>query len=117
MSDSSVPRPYDLIVRSDRVVTPQGVQACDVAVRDGKITSIAAFGTLNPANSRRVIDVTGKIVMPGGIDPHVHCLWPIPNSDGTTRFTAGPDVVSRAALSGGTTSLIDFARWTAGNTI
>jgi dihydropyrimidinase len=56
-----------------------------------------------------VIDATGKIVMPGGIDPHVHCKWIMPLPDGTIGYTAGPEVVSRAALFGGTTTMIDFA--------
>ncbi len=55
--------------------------------------------------------------MPGGIDPHTHLKWYTPNPDGTVTYTDPPSVVSRAALYGGTTTLIDFARWTHGNTI
>ena len=50
--------------------------------------------------------------MPGGIDPHVHCAWPIPVPDGPAGLTDPPAIVSRAALFGGTTTIIDFARWT-----
>ena len=51
------------------------------------------------------------IVMPGGIDPHVHLhhVWIKP--DGTPLVTAGPEQVGRAALFGGTTTFIDFAYW------
>ena len=61
-------------------------------------------------NGARLIDATGKIVMPGGIDPHVHCKWHLPNPDGSAALTDPPDVVGRAAVHGGTTTMIDFTR-------
>jgi dihydropyrimidinase len=108
---------FDLIIRSDRVVTPAGVAACDVATQDEKIAAVAASGTFGKDSAKRIIDATGKIVMPGGVDPHVHCKWYSPQPDGSVVYTDGPDVVSRAALYGGTTTMIDFARWTHGKTI
>jgi dihydropyrimidinase len=108
---------FDLVIRSDRVVTPAGAGAYDVAVQGGKIVALAAAGTFGADSAKRVIDATGKIVMPGGIDPHVHCKWYSPLPDGTVLNTDPPSVVSRAALYGGTTTMIDFARWTHGNTI
>ncbi len=107
----------DLVIRSDRVVTPTGVSACDVAIQDGKIAAVASPGTFESGSTRRLIDATGKIVMPGAIDPHVHCKWYSPLPDGTVLKTDPPSVVSRAALYGGTTTMIDFARWTHGKTI
>ena len=107
----------DLIIRSDRVVTPTGVAACDVAIEGGKIVAVAAAGTFAKDQTRRLIDATGKIVMPGGIDPHVHLKWYTPHPDGTVTYTDPPSVVSKAALYGGTTTMIDFARWTHGKTI
>ena len=108
---------FDLIIRSDRVVTPAGVSACDIAIEGEKIAAVAAAGTFDAKSARRLIDVTGRIVMPGGIDPHVHCKWYTPHPDGTVTYTDPASVVSRAALYGGTTTLIDFARWTHGKTI
>ena len=56
--------------------------------------------------------------MPGGIDPHVHCAWHIPAIEGgEARVTGPPATVSRAALFGGTTTMIDFAAWEPGETI
>ena len=108
---------FDLVIRSDRVVTPAGVAACDVAIEGEKIVAVAAAGTFGGDATRRLIDATGKIVMPGGIDPHVHLKWYTPHPDGSVTYTDPPSVVSRAALFGGTTTLIDFARWTHGKTI
>ncbi len=108
---------FDLVIRSDRVVTPAGVGAYDVAVQGEKIAAIASAGSFGADSSRRLIDATGKIVMPGGIDPHVHLKWYSPHPDGSVTYTDPPSVVSRAALFGGTTTMIDFARWTHGSTI
>ena len=107
----------DLVIRSDRVVTPSGVAACDVAIQGETIAAVAARGTFGADSARRIIDMTGKIVMPGGIDPHVHCKWYSPHPDGSVIYTDPPSVVSRAALHGGTTTLIDFARWTHGKSV
>jgi dihydropyrimidinase len=108
----------DLLIRGDQVVTPLGVGAYDIAMRDGRIVALAAHGSVPPPEGCRVIDAAGKIVMPGGIDPHVHCLWPMPSPDGgAPAFTEPPATVSRAALFGGTTTLIDFARASQGNTV
>ena len=98
----------DLVLRSDTVVTPQGVGAFDIAIAGEKIGAVAAKGSLPVADGTRLIDAGGKIVMPGGIDPHVHCKWFLPNPDGTAGETDPPDVVGKAAVHGGTTTLIDF---------
>jgi dihydropyrimidinase len=98
----------DIIIRGGDVVTPQGVGRYDVAVKGETIAAVAAPGTL-PADGTRVIDATGKIVMPGGIDPHVHMLHHFGMPGQPQHLTAGPDKVGVAALYGGTTTLIDFA--------
>src|SRR5689334_19557433 len=108
---------FDLLIKGDHVVTPQGVGSFEVGVAGGKIMAVGRHGTFKAQDTRRLIDATGKVVMPGGIDPHVHCSWFMPFADGTSGLTDPPLVVSRAALFGGTTTLIDFARWTHGNTI
>ena len=107
----------DLVLRSDRVVTPHGVGAHDIAISGEKISAVGTFGSLTPREGGRIIDASGQIVMPGGIDPHVHCKWHLPNPDGTAGLSDPPPIVTRAALHGGTTTIIDFARWTHGNTI
>ncbi len=108
---------FDLVIRSDRVVTPAGVIACDLAIQGEKIVAVGAAASFGAETARRVIDATGKIVMPGGIDPHVHLKWYSPHPDGSVTYTDPPSVVGRAALYGGTTTMIDFVRWTHGKTI
>src|SRR5271165_4509156 len=101
----------DLIIRGGDVVTPQGVIGCDIAIAGETIAAITVPAALPAGSAHRVIDAAGRIVMPGGIDPHVHLhhVWIKP--DGTPLITAGPEQVGRAALHGGTTTFIDFAYW------
>ncbi len=100
---------FDLILRGGTIVTPHGVAVQDVAVSGETIAAISNPGAIPDVQATRIVDAIGKIVMPGGIDPHVHCKWHMPMPDGTVSYTDGPEVVSRAALFGGTTTLIDFA--------
>ena len=100
----------ELVIRGDNIVTPLGVGAHDILIAGGKIVAMTAKGALPVPEGARLIDATGKIVMPGGIDPHVHCKWHLPNPDGTAGLTDPPDVVSKAAVHGGTTTMIDFTR-------
>jgi len=75
-------------------------------VQGEKIVAVAAPGTLTDEVGR-VVDATGKIVVPGGIEPHAHISAPI-MGHGDLK-TAPPEQVSRAALFGGTTTILDFA--------
>jgi dihydropyrimidinase len=106
----------DLVIRGGQVVSPAGVGKWDVGIERERIVALAAAGTLAAENAR-VIDATGKLVIPGGIDPHVHTGWPIPTLDGAVTLSAGPGPVSRAAIHGGTTTLVDFAVWEPGLTL
>ena len=106
----------DLVIRGGQVVTPHGVGDWDVAIQGEKIVAVAAPGTLT-GDVGRVIDAGGKLVIPGGIDPHTHCKWPVPFPGGEMTLSADPAQVSRAGLFGGTTTLIDFAAWEPGESL
>src|SRR5690242_6026498 len=106
----------DLVIRCGQVVTPEGVGTWDVGVEGERIVAVAAPGAL-PSEAARVVDATGKIVVPGAIDPHVHTHWPIPALGGGHTTSAPPEQVSRAALCGGTTTLVYFAVWEPGLTL
>ena len=96
----------DYIIRGDQVVTPGGVGAFDIGIRGEKIVAVAETGVLDDT-AGHLIDARGKIVVPGGIEPHAHVAAPIMGHPG--EETAPPPEVSRAALFGGTTTVVDFA--------
>jgi dihydropyrimidinase len=89
------------------VVTPTESRHLDIGIAGGRVVTLAEPGSLG--ESADVIDMTDCTVVPGGIDPHVHCELAIVDPDGgPDAVSEGPEVVGRAALIGGTTSLIDF---------
>ena len=104
----------DLVIRGGQVVTPWGVGGWDVAVQGEKIVALAEPGTL-PTEVGRVMDAAGKVIIPGGIEPHAHVAAPVMGMPG--QETAPPPQVSRAALFGGTTTILDFAIQRPGTTI
>ena len=99
----------DIILRGGTVVTPHGVAVQDVVVKGELIEAITNPNAISSEKAKRCVDTAGKIVIPGGIDPHVHCKWHMPMPDGSSTYSGGPEVVSKAALYGGTTTLLDFA--------
>lgn len=100
----------DLVIRRGQVVTPQGVGELDIGIQGEKIAAVGHSGTL-AADAGRTIDAGGKIVIPGGIEPHAHIGIPVP-PDWTGQaevMTQPPEAASRAAAFGGVTTVIDFA--------
>src|SRR5262252_4125403 len=101
---------FDLIVTGGTAVFPTGTEVADIGIAGGKIAAIGGPGSLADIGAARVVDAARQIVIPGGVDPHIHCSSPIPfpgrNED---LLSAPPEQVSRAALYGGTTTLLDFA--------
>ena len=60
----------DLVVKNGKVYVDGSFRECDVGIKDGKFVLVGMSGTLPEA--QRTIDATGKYVIPGGIDTHVH---------------------------------------------
>ncbi|MCH8350136.1 MAG: amidohydrolase family protein [Chloroflexi bacterium] len=100
----------DLIIRGGRVVTPEGVSELDVGIQGGVIAAMTWPGTLD-VEALRIIDAAGKIVLPGGIEPHTHIGIPVPRvwAGRSEVITQPPEAASRAAAFGGVTTFIDFA--------
>jgi dihydropyrimidinase len=99
----------DLVVSGGLAVLPSGAEPADIGIAGDKIAAIGGPGSLAALGAGRVVDASGQIVIPGGIDPHVHCNWPMPVPDGEAKLTEPASRVSQAALFGGTTTTIDFA--------
>src|ERR1700752_3390402 len=108
----------DIVITGGTAVLPSGAQQADIGIEGEKIVAIGLPGSLAGLGARRAVDATGQVVIPGGIDPHVHCRWPMPTPGQTQHnMTDGPDVVSTAALFGGTTTMLDFALVDGDNTV
>lgn len=93
---------YDTIIRGGMVITAADRTLCDVGIRDGRIVALGE----GLGEALQVIDATGKLVLPGGIDAHVHIAQP--SGEGIVMaddFESG----TRSAALGGTTTIMPFA--------
>src|SRR5437870_4411642 len=96
----------DLVIRGGDVVTPQGVGRWDVAVQGERIVAV---GLPDPrVEAGRVLDATGKLVVPGGIEPHTHLAHFISMHPEDNLHTLGPEEDTRGMVFGGTTTHVDF---------
>lgn len=91
-----------LLIRGGTVVNHDRAFQADVLI-DGEV--IAAVGPQLSAPDARVLDATGLLVMPGGIDPHTHLAMPFMGAVTVDDWHSGHE----AALRGGTTFHLDFA--------
>jgi dihydropyrimidinase len=100
---------FDLVVRGGTIATAADTYRADIGIRGGRIAAIA-----DTLTAPRIIDAGGLLVLPGGIDSHVHIEQP--GSDGSMTaddFESG----TRAAACGGTTTIMPFALQTAGQSL
>ncbi len=88
----------DLVLRGGTVVDPRGGYRADVVVRDG---IIAALTDGHPPRAHETLDVSGKFVLPGLIDTHVHIRYP--GHPAREDFATG----TRAAAAGGITTILE----------
>jgi len=93
----------DTIIRNATVVTATDTYRADVGIGGDKISAIAS--QLPAENAGKIIDATGMMLMPGGIDVHTHLDMPFGGTTSADDFQTG----TIAAAFGGTTTLIDFA--------
>jgi len=89
-----------IVIRSTRVVLPEGVQPASIHIADGRITRILPHA--ETADVRQVIDLENLVVSPGIVDTHVHV-----NEPGRTEWE-GFDTATRAAAAGGVTTVVDM---------
>lgn len=90
-----------LLIKNGRIITATDDYLADILVEGEQVVAI---GKDLIADAERVINASGLLVMPGGIDPHVHLDMPFMGTFSSDTHETG----TRAALFGGTTTVIDF---------
>jgi dihydropyrimidinase len=96
-----------VMIKNGTIVTAVDHYRADVFIDNGQVEVIGRKLT-QPADT--VIDAQDKLVIPGGIDPHTHMEMPFGGTYSADTFESG----TRAAAFGGTTTIIDFAIQTKG---
>lgn len=99
-----------LLVKNGRIITASEDYTADIFI-EGE--SISAIGKNLSAKADEIIDATGKLIFPGGIDPHVHLDMPFMGTFSSDNYETG----TLAALHGGTTMVIDFVLQTQGKSL
>jgi dihydropyrimidinase len=90
-----------VLIKNGRIITADADYSADIFI-DGE--TIHTIGKNIPHKADTVIDATDKLIFPGGIDPHVHLDMPFMGTFSSDNYETG----TRAALFGGTTTVIDF---------
>jgi dihydropyrimidinase len=91
----------DVAINGGTVVLPGGAIQAHLGITDGRIASISS----EPLAAHATLDASGKLVLPGGIDPHVHFRMYQKSVVTSDDYVTG----SRSAACGGVTTYIDFA--------
>jgi dihydropyrimidinase len=93
---------FDIILRGGTIATAADTTACDVGIRGGKIVALGH----DLGSAKEIIDADGKLILPGGIDSHVHLSQPAgPGIKMADDFESG----TRSAAFGGNTMVMPFA--------
>ena len=90
----------DLLVRDCRIVKPDAIVPCTLAVRDGTIVAVLAPG--DTVDASRIVDAGGRYVLPGLLDTHIHL------GNANQSFAADCITESRHAVTGGVTTMFVF---------
>jgi dihydropyrimidinase len=99
-----------ILIENGNVVLPGGTSVSDILI-EGE--TVAAIGKDLRHQAKKVIDATGKYVIPGGIDVHTHLDAPVGGTISSDDFETG----TKAAAFGGTTCIIDFATQSRGESL
>ena len=101
---------FDTVIKGGTIVTSQETYRADIGITDGRIASIEP----ELADGAEIIDATDLLVMPGGIDSHVHISQP--SGDGVT-MADDFESATRSAAFGGHTTLLPFCLQSKGQTL
>ena len=91
---------FDMVIRGGRIVNADAVEAADVGIVKGKIAQVGG-----EMQGLREVDASGRLLLPGGIDAHVHLSSPPGVADHEPRWVDDFSSGSAAALAGGVTTL------------
>lgn len=100
----------DLLIKGGTIVTAKESFTADVAVKDGKIVAI---GKDLPVEAEKVVDASGRLVLPGALDVHTHMAMPFGGTVSADSYLSG----TRAAACGGVTTIFDYPVQHKGQTI
>ena len=92
----------ELLIKNGTIINADRTAKADIFIKNGKIAFIRA--NIDVHENVNLINAEGKFLIPGGVDPHVHMHLPVPGGFSSDDFYTG----SRAAIFGGTTTLLDF---------
>ncbi|MCY9787569.1 dihydropyrimidinase [Nocardiopsis sp. EMB25] len=105
------------VIRGGLVVTAAEEVEADVLIEGERVAALALRGTEAAGTWARgdaaVIDATGHYVIPGGVDAHTHMEMPFGGTQSADTFETG----TRAAAWGGTTTIVDFAIQSPGQSV
>ncbi|MDO9262195.1 MAG: dihydropyrimidinase, partial [Flavobacteriaceae bacterium] len=99
-----------VLIKNGRIITASSDNVADIFI-DGE--QIKVIGKNLDFEADTIIDASGLLVFPGGIDPHVHLDMPFMGTSSSDNYETG----TRAALHGGTTMVIDFVLQKQGNSL
>lgn len=99
-----------VLIKNGRIITATDDYVADIFI-EGETISVIGKNLNVKADTE--IDASGKLVLPGGIDPHVHLDMPFMGTYSSDNYETG----TRAALFGGTTTVIDFILQTQGKSL
>ncbi len=99
-----------ILIKHGTILNSSDIYRGDVFIEGDRVTTIGSNLTMT---ADRVIDATGRYVLPGGIDVHTHLDMPFGGSTSADDFESG----TIAAAFGGTTSIVDFAIQYRGQTL
>jgi dihydropyrimidinase len=96
---------YDIVITNGTVVSAAGEARVDVAIKGETIAAVGPGLAAGAGSGAKILDVTGRLVIPGGLDVHVHLELPFCGTVSSDDWNTG----TRAAARGGVTTVIDFA--------
>ncbi len=101
---------FDLIIANADVVTASDRYTCDIGIQDGRITALG----IDLGDAKEVVDASGLLVLPGGVDAHCHLDQPMEfGMKMADDFASG----SLSAACGGTTTIMPFAAQAKGQSL